>query len=208
MNIFLIEQNIFLNRNIKAFFDLDYIGFGQVGNPDFINVLKNTFNKESEVNINNAANECYTYIYNFLKSISLPYWAMKYPYYVCALPRSKADFSANQLIFRDVIGIVLENLSRSELRNGLGFINRHTSVKTTHIKNDTGWNTGDLPYPGITKNTCNLSDEIKGKNIILIDDIYTKTVNVIEDCVQALINCGARDIIVYTVARTAYKGAK
>ncbi|MDD6911610.1 hypothetical protein [Actinobacillus minor] len=40
MNSFLIEQNIFLNRNIKAFFDLDYIGFGQVGNPDFINVLK------------------------------------------------------------------------------------------------------------------------------------------------------------------------
>ena len=102
----------------------------------------------------------------------------------------------------------MEQLSRSELRNGLGFINRHTSVKTTHIKNDTGWNTGDLPYPGITKNTCNLSDEIKGKNIILIDDIYTKTVNVIEDCAQALINCGARDIIVYTVARTAYKGAK
>ena len=48
----------------------------------------------------------------------------------------------------------------------------------------------------------------KLNTIIVIDDIYTKTVNVIEDCVQALINCGARDIIVYTVARTAYKGAK
>lgn len=208
MNSFLIEQNAFLNKTLKAFYDLDYIGFGQVGNPDFINVLKNTFNKESDVNIKSAANECYGYIYNFLKSISLPYWAIKYPYYVCAVPRSKADFSTNQLIFRDVIRVALENLNRSELKNGLNFINRHTSVKTTHIKNDMGWNTGDLPYPGITNNTCNLSAEIKGKNIILIDDIYTKTVNVIEDCAQALLTCGARDIIVYTVARTAYKGNK
>lgn len=83
MNSFLIEQNAFLNKTLKAFYDLDYIGFGQVGNPDFINVLKNTFNKESDVNIKSAANECYGYIYNFLNSISLPYWAIKYPYYVC-----------------------------------------------------------------------------------------------------------------------------
>ena len=74
----------------------------------------------------------------------------------------------------------------------------------THVKHDTGWNQGNSPYPGITNDTCKISNKIAGANIILIDDIYTKTANVIEDCVQALRNKGARDIIVYTVAKTVY----
>jgi hypoxanthine-guanine phosphoribosyltransferase len=30
-----------------------------------------------------------------------------------------------------------------------------------------------MPYPGITKATCTISNEVKGKDILLIDDLYT-----------------------------------
>lgn len=206
MRKFIIEKNTFLlSKNIDAFFDLDYIGYQQEGNPDFINDLKNTFNNQSELLLQEAVDECYKYIFNFLKTIDLPNWAIRYPYYVCTVPRSKANFKPKQLMFKYVVRCALENLNRNDLRNGLDFIKRHTDVKTTHIKNGGVWNTGDLPYPGITKNSCDLSVDIKGKNIILIDDIYTKSINVIEDCIQALIDFGARNIIVYTVAYTVYK---
>ena len=46
------------------------------------------------------------------------------------------------------------------------------------------------------------------EKILLIDDIYTKTVNVDEDCIQALYDAGAARVIFYAVAytnRNAYK---
>lgn len=205
MRHFIIEKNNFLSKNINAFFDLYYIGYKQEGNPDFINDLKNTFNNQSELLLQEAANKCYKYIFDFLRIINLPKLAFKNPYYVCTVPRSKANFRQEQLMFKDVVRAALENLNRNELRNGLNFITRHTDVKTTHIKKSVDWNTGEPPYPGITKNSCELSVDIKGKNIILIDDIYTKSVNVVEDCIQALIDFGACDIIVYTVAYTVSK---
>jgi hypothetical protein len=44
-----------------------------------------------------------------------------------------------------------------------------------------------LPYIGITNATCNISDDVIGKDILLIDDIYTKTVNIDEDAIQSLL---------------------
>jgi len=64
---------------------------------------------------------------------------------------------------------------------------------------------GDLPYPGITKKTCSISNEIKGKDILLIDDIYTKTVNVDEDAIQALLDNGAKSVYFYAVVKTIHK---
>ena len=43
---------------------------------------------------------------------------------------------------------------------------------------------------------------VEGKNVILVDDIYTKDVNVAEDCIQTLFDFGAKDVILYTVAKT------
>lgn len=64
-------------------------------------------------------------------------------------------------------------------------------------------NSGSKPYPGITRETCYIDKEkIKNKTIILIDDIYTKTVNIDEDCIQALLDAGAKDVIFYAIART------
>ena len=87
-------------------------------------------------------------------------------------------------------------------------------TKTTHLKNvkDLTWvnieglneqNDGMEPYPGITNDTCIIeTDLIKGKNIILVDDIYTKNVNIDEDCIQALYDAGAKKVVFYAIAKT------
>jgi len=66
-------------------------------------------------------------------------------------------------------------------------------------------NDGLSPYQGITKDTCNISDNVIGKNILLIDDIYTKSVNIDEDAIQALLNKGAKLVVFYAVGRTVQK---
>ena len=64
-------------------------------------------------------------------------------------------------------------------------------------------NTGDMPYPGITKDTCEIcNSNIANKDIILVDDIYTEGVNTIEDCLQTLLELGAKSVILYVIAKT------
>lgn len=60
---------------------------------------------------------------------------------------------------------------------------------------------GDLPYPGITKNTCRISN-VMGKEILLIDDLYTEGVNIDEDAIQALLENGAQSVIFYSLGKT------
>ena len=48
----------------------------------------------------------------------------------------------------------------------------------------------DMPYVGITKDTCQIDEtKIVGKDIILVDDIYTESVFVAEDWVQKVLYC-------------------
>ncbi|WP_211296601.1 hypothetical protein [Neisseria iguanae] len=49
------------------------------------------------------------------------------------------------------------------------------------------------------------ADLVQPKIFCYIDDIYTKTINVDEDCIQALLDCGAEKVILYTIARTKHK---
>ena len=64
-------------------------------------------------------------------------------------------------------------------------------------------NTGPLPYIGITKDTCELkASSFQNKNVILVDDIYTKGVFVAEDCAQTLLDIGAKRVILYAIAKT------
>jgi phosphoribosylpyrophosphate synthetase len=67
---------------------------------------------------------------------------------------------------------------------------------------------GDMPYVGITKATCKISSDVRGKDILLIDDIYTKGVNIDEDAIQALLDNGAKSVIFYAVAKTFKGGIK
>jgi phosphoribosylpyrophosphate synthetase len=59
-----------------------------------------------------------------------------------------------------------------------------------------------MPYPGITSDTCYISERVIGKNIILVDDLYTKTVNIDEDAIQALLDRGAESVTFYSLGKT------
>ena len=64
-------------------------------------------------------------------------------------------------------------------------------------------NSGNMPYIGITNDTCEINSQtFAGKDVILVDDIYTKGVNIAEDCIQTLLNIGANNVILYTIAKT------
>lgn len=63
-------------------------------------------------------------------------------------------------------------------------------------------NVGSEPYPGIAKDTCRFHFPIKGKQILLIDDIYTIGCNVDEDFIQALYDLGASKVFFYAIGRT------
>ena len=88
--------------------------------------------------------------------------------------------------------------------DGTNYIVRHTNTKTTHLRKPIeGFeNDGPKPYPGISYDTCNFSNSINGKDILLIDDIYTKTVNIDEDMLQSLLDLGANSVSFYAIGKT------
>lgn len=198
MNTFTITRNEFLRRDIKGFYYEDYLGYGIPGNPNYINVLKNTFGDTNTDRLVEAANTIYTILKNDLDKFSRKLA-------ICIVPRAKAEknYNRNQLIFKNV---VKQTIGKLGFIDGSDYILRHTDTKTTHLayssKAEKYAGDGKLPYPGITMDTCHLSKEIKDKHILLIDDIYTKGVNVDEDAIQALLDSGAKSVIFYAVAKT------
>lgn len=121
---------------------------------------------------------------------------------VCVVPRSKAEdyYRADQLLFRREISNVADELPN--FQNGTNYIVRHTNTRTTHLDKNGEGGDGNLPYPGITKNTCTISEQINGKDILLIDDLYTKSVNIDEDAIQALLDNGAKSVTFYSIGKT------
>ena len=121
---------------------------------------------------------------------------------VCVVPRAKREnsYRKNQLYLRATIQFVTQRLDG--FIDGTHDIIRHTDTSTTHLARSGHGGAGELPYVGITKDTCNISDDVIGQDILLIDDLYTKTVNIDEDCIQALLDKGARSVIFYSIGKT------
>lgn len=122
---------------------------------------------------------------------------------VCVVPRAKVKYNADQLLFRETVHDVVNRLSG--FYNGINYIIRHTDTKTTHRAKWGYGGKGSMPYPGITKDTCTISDEVRGKDILLIDDLYTKTIDIDEDAIQALLDKGANSVVFYSVGKTVFK---
>tara|TARA_B100000949_G_C14255379_1_gene440205 strand:- start:47 stop:658 length:612 start_codon:yes stop_codon:yes gene_type:complete len=203
MEQFTVQSNEYLNQDVQAFYHQDYTTFGTDGNPDFLNYLKNQFDITNGQTLNNSMeqlkivlNEDLPQIQKLLDLDDL---------IVCVIPRAKREdyYSQNQKLFRRVVSDVVDKIVG--LSNGVKFIMRHTNTKTTHLEKSGYGGIGDLPYVGITKKTCDISKDIKDKNILLIDDIYTSGVNIDEDAIQALYDNGAKNVFFYAVGKT-FKG--
>ena len=209
---FIIYNNQCLKLNIMGYCNTNYIGYGKPNNPDFINVFKNTYNSFDINKLKKAYETVYKILYSDVRWI---YNMLGQPrnFKVCVVPRSKVNLQETQLYFNKVVTDTIRKLEQDIIGTlspnsstiiGTHYINRHTNTYTTHLgeKAPNYINDGLKPYPGITKDTCHISPEIKGKHILLIDDIYTKNVNIDEDAIQALLDNGATGVTFYAVAKT------
>lgn len=197
---FTIGINEFLSRDIKAYYSTDYRGYERPGNPDYINDLKNTFDNFSMRKLNAASEKLQSVL-----RVDLPLVlrkSKKKSLMVCVVPRAKdqSQYSSKQLMFKSTVRKVVDNIHG--LTDGTDYILRHTNTKTTHLRYTNCSNDGRMPYRGITMETCRISGQVKGRDILLVDDIYTKSVNVDEDAIQALLDHGARSVVFYAVAKT------
>lgn len=193
----------FLSRDVQAFYHDDYMrGRWKVPGTveNVICTLKNDIVPYSTEVLKGACVSLFKILRadlpQILRVLGLP--SLR----VCVVPRAKREqyYSAQQLYFRNTIQVVVNLLEHFE--DGTHDIIRHTDTKTTHRARAGYGGEGRMPYAGITNDTCTLSDSIVGKNILLIDDLYTKTINIDEDCLQALIDKGAKQVYFYSVGKT------
>ena len=206
MNNFTINSNEFLKVQTRAYYRHDYITFGTEGNPDFINHLKNSFNNTSNDVLISAVNELIKVLTEDLPKFKNLY--LNTNLYVCVIPRAKSEgtYSDNQKFFKTVISNVVDRITG--LTNGTNYIIRKINTRTTHMNKSGYGGDGEMPYVGITKASCIISPEVRGKDILLIDDIYTWGVNIDEDAIQALLDYGAKSVIFYSVAKTNKGGMR
>lgn len=199
MNEFVISSDgKYLYRNIQGIYHTNYTGYRNLGNPDYLNNLKNTFNNFEADKLNKSVQQ----LIDVLK-IDLSKFDKNLT--ICIVPRSKTEsmYSHNQLLFKKVVQYLIEELG---FQDGSNYIIRHKNTKTTHLAHTPRGaqyaGDGDMPYPGITKNTCNISRDVEGRDILLIDDIYTSHVYIDEDAIQALLDNGANTVKFYAVGKT------
>ena len=130
-----------------------------------------------------------------------------------AVPRSKSGMCNWRLGFKGAVRNTVKALQGDNLSviDGTDFIFRHTSTKMTHLRKPVSNfdNTGSEPYPGITKDTCDIQNEsIKGRTVILIDDIYTKQLMLTKIVFKHYTMPVRRALFLYAVAytnRNAYR---
>jgi len=199
MKRFIIKSNKYLKQKANAYYNCEYLGYQTKGNPDFINHLKNNSCCRDEIELMKdfvTVCERATKDIAIIKELESLNNAM-----ISVIPRSKSQnyYKTCQMMFKKAIKCVANNLS---IIDGTDVIIRIKDTKTTH-----DWrrenNNGEMPYPGITINTCEIDKQkIYGKDIILVDDIYTEEVNIAEDCIQTLFDYGAKSVILYVIAKT------
>lgn len=193
----------FLQQDTNAFYHADYNSGGSWQIPNSIENLIWTFKNDVDPfpeRLPNVQQQLVAILRQDLPQIIRQIG--KNNLTVCVVPRSKAAgyYRADQLLFRRVISNVAEELTN--FQNGTNYIVRHTNTRTTHLDRNGEGGEGNLPYPGITKNTCTISEEVNGKDILLIDDLYTKSVNIDEDAIQALLDNGANSVTFYSIGKT------
>ena len=203
-----VPTNNFLGRNITAYFHDFYIppkdGGGEF--TDIILAIKSNGTEAVKRNISKIISD------DLDKILEANSEYLKKQPIVIAVPRSKPDifWKNSQLQFRVAISMGIEKnayiVNGSDEKwmiDGTQYLIRTKATQTTHIShlNDPE-NIGDPPYPGITRDSCQLNGDIAKRNIILIDDIYTENKGIDEDCIQFLLDNGAADVILYTLGMT------
>jgi len=204
MTPFTMTRNNYLTQSVQGFYHTDFGGVELPNNPNYLYKLKNDpHHNWSEYRIQEAQQPLLRVLLNELPNVRNQVNIT--PMTVCVVPRAKAEntYRPNQLLFKATVRNAVNRLGNAFI-DGTSYIERHTNTKTTHLRRPMeGFvNDGQEPYPGISIDTCNFSENINGRDILLIDDIYTRTVNIDEDMVQALLSCGANSVTFYAIGNT------
>lgn len=206
----ILPINACLHRSTECYYVLDYLRYGEPDNPDFILTLKNTFNEKSIRELNQARQQVKDILVRWIPKVMQDTGLISCTM-VCT-PRAKAlDTYTNRQLYL-LAGVSEAAQALSNVEDGTGAIVRTVNTKTTHLRKPTDRmtasgdrepNDGAEPYAGITMATCQFDQSlIRGKSIILIDDIYTEGINIDEDCVQALYDNGATKVVLFTLSCT------
>ena len=202
----------FLKRSSVCFYVLDYLRYDDPDNPQFILDLKNTFDNETVKTLEAAKKTARDIIVKWAPEV-MRRMSMRTCTMVC-IPRAKAfdTYRDTQMYLLKAVSEAAQALSGRGVADGTRAIRRVVSTKTTHLPDRTERvtasggreaNTGDKPYPGITKKTCQIdAGLIRGREILLVDDIYTGGVYIDEDCIQALYDAGAAKLVLFTLSCT------
>lgn len=206
MTPFRIIRNNFLTQDIQGFYHTDFGGVELPNNPNYLYKFKNDpHHNWTEYRMQVAQQQLLAALLNDLPNILAQ--TNRGSLTVCVVPRAKADstYRPNQLLFKATVRTAVNRLGNSFV-DGTNFITRHTNTKTTHLRRpmDGFVNDGSEPYPGISVDTCSFSASINGRDILLIDDIYTRTVNIDEDMIQALLSNGANTVTFYAIGNTIH----
>ena len=204
MTPFTMARNNYLAQSIQGFYHTDFGGVELPNNPNYLYKLKNDpHHNWSEYRIQEAQQQLLRVLLNDLPDVRNQVNLTQMT--VCVVPRAKAGntYRQNQLLFNATVRNAVNRIGNVFI-DGTNYIERHTNTKTTHLRRPMeGFvNDGSDPYPGISLDTCNFSVNINGRDILLIDDIYTRTVNIDEDMVQALLSCGANSVTFYAIGNT------
>lgn len=226
MKSFTISKDTdYLKQDIQSYYNASYTTMGEEGNPDYLNNIKNTYGKpdtsdnkdwakKEQEKLDGAVVELKKVLKDDLQKILKE--TEKATLSICVVPRSKSEstYKENQKLFKSTVKSVIGELNKSKdttdksdikkldkFKDGTDYIVRTSNTKTTHLDNSTPnyENDGEMPYAGITKKTCTYDENIKNKDILLIDDIYTAGVNIDEDAIQSLIDKGAKSVTFYAV---------
>lgn len=195
-----LEINDYLQHETPAYYHGYHKGWNntEVG---YINTLKNdqgTFNnnqKDFGYTLSGAQDALYKALEKDLPNIAN---SSTNKLTICVVPRSKCNssYKLTQLLFIDTIKKYILN-NNTLFNDGTDYILRIQDTPTTHSTHD--YNSVKV---GITKRTCKISNDIKGSDVLLIDDIYTRHVNIDEDAIQAIYDNGANKVIFYALGNT------
>ncbi len=208
-NSFIIKkQDRYLNVDITAFYSKDYHRMRDHNQSYYINIIKNDDLRMSESELNCAVKKLEKLLSQDLPKI---YYTLNEklileeeikPLTACVVPRAerKSSYKEEQLLFSKTVQKVVKRLDNFFI-DGCDYIVRNIDTATTHRRRNHCKLDDKLkaPYPGITCETCDISDNVKNKNILLIDDVYTKRKYVAEDAIQALLDKGAKSVYFYAV---------
>ena len=189
------------NGFFQGYYHERYLGFKKPGNPDYLNYLKNLNNKDRNDPILQASMVQVTQI--VLKDIPYVIKQAKLdnPTVVCA-PRAKASLTHNQMLFREAVNDAVKLLESHYVLhfNDTFVIKRVKDTAIPHMYKPNSPTNLPLPYPGISQDTCVLEHRLDGKDVILVDDIYSATTGYIEDIAQWLKDSGAKSVCIYVLA--------